>query len=380
MQFNGVNIANNYAINGGGLYTNISLILEDTNILNSVGALQVDNSSWQNQDNYFVTIKDSNISDNISKNSNGVVHFGIVKNIDINNSIFTDNNSTGNGAFLSINAYDNLSYVDSNFTHNFAPYILFEGLYEDINFINCTINDNIVDYGYIIRATSINMKDSNISNNQANIIIDVSGGDRWNPNLSALNANYFIGNISSDHNNRTAMFNFNNTIVTNTVFMNNKTESINATMMNLNKGYIVNCTFFDNIDESSHKNGTLSLNGVMINSIINDQEGTNSIIFSGDSYVYNSYVDYASMDLGSYTVLRRNNFKPTTTSISLDSLAKPDNDSFAIDSGLSPISDAFSNIVDEEYIIYIREALSSDIQHHTRSSENPIDIGAYEIN
>jgi hypothetical protein len=177
-----------------------------------------------------------------------------------------------------------------------------------------------------------------------------------------------------------AMFNFYNTIVTNTVFMNNKTESINATMMNLNKGYIVNCTFFDNIDESSHKNGTLSLNGVMINSIINDQEGTNSIIFSGDSYVYNSYVDYASMDLGSYTVLRRNNFKPTTTSISLDSLAKPDNNSFAIDSGLSPISDTFSNIVDEEYILYIREALSSDIQHHTRSSENPIDIGAYEIN
>jgi len=363
---------------GGGLYVNTSLLMEHVYIHDCTGALQVDNRTWSVQNDFNVTIIDSNISSNVSKNSEGVVQIGIISHLVFEHSIFENNQILKDAALFAINAYNEVSFKRSKFLNNAAPYLFFNGLYYNINFDSCTIASNEIEYGSLVRANGIVIKDCNITDNKSDILISTDGGDRWHPYYTWIERSRFVNNISDDHNMREAMIDVHNGTVVNSVFVKNQTYSNNATIVNIHNGYVLNSTFYDNRDFSSYTNATLTLNGVICNSVLKDGEDTHSIRFAGDSWIYNTYVDYATIDEMDYSVIKKHNIRASREDVEIDENGMPESGTVLVNSGLKTDSLEFASLIDESpFEAEIVQALQYDVDKNTRGSL--MDIGAYGL-
>ncbi len=372
--------------NGGGIYTINSLMLKNVKIYFSGagygGAIYM-NSLSQDSEKYFMRIEDSNISNNTSVNTGGAIVAYNIGKVELVNTIISGNKALLTGSkILDLRVSELVTVDNCTISNNISEK---NGIFDTINIHvkKSEISNNQSSGWYLLRGSNIIMEDSIIKNNTtrySGIISASTNTISWkDTKMSVFKRNKFLNNQVRDYQVlHHGAFDFGDSILVNNLFQNNLTDDGNHAMVTLASGYVVNNTFYQNTDTAWHINGVLGFGGTIINTIFNDEEVTNEILFSSDSNLYNSYVDYAKLS-GTYTVIKKDNKKPSYGDISMTDNGELQSDSIAIDTGLNPESAKFKELIgnDADYQV-ILDALKTDLLGNSRIVNGVIDMGAIE--
>lgn len=360
--------------NGGCLSTTSSLIMDNTKVsscggLNG-GAIYVYHA--QRRDNAFVKILDSNLSNNASTSFGAAIYVGgyPINRFELINSNVSHNKGWYSNANIIQVDSETSSLKNTLITDNIAQEHTLVGIYH-ANIESCIFKDNYTNRS-TISSQDLTISNSTFSNNITNINILSLGGDSDTQNI--VKNSKFINNTSNG-----GSYSFYNTILVNNLFQGNKSTNANYSFISMDGGYIVNNTVINNINREGSTRGLLNISGTIINSIFENNETINEISFSGNSNLYNSYVDYGKLSYGSYTVIKKDNLVPAYGDISVAENGELGADSLAIDTGLNPESGTFKDLIgnDADYQI-ILDALQTDLIGNPRINNDIIDMGAIE--
>lgn len=139
----------------------------------------------------------------------------------------------------------------------------------------------------------------------------------------------------------------------------------------------------------------MKTNGIIINNIFTGDNET--INLTGDSKIYNNYIDYTKIEDNGNNAIKKNNLQPASAGniyLATDNKTLTSN-SPVIDKGLNPSSTSFKDLIggatrvyndqtQENDIVYpkyeeILELLKTDLVGNKRIHNNTIDMGAVEF-
>jgi len=365
---------------GGGIYSNTSVELTHSKIVHCAGqnggAISIHWSKYGNSSGYLKVI-DSNLTDNTSSYYGAAIYAGNnLGKIELSKTEIVGNTAWyDDGNILELGGNDHISIdnclIKKNLSKQRGSIILLRTGASSSSSITFTeIINNSVGSAPILKAyKNFIMHDSILDANVGSWMMSIEEGKFYNNkfiNQTAGSSHYYIKKG----------------ILVNNIFQNNViTETSTALIVMEDGGYVVNNTFYQNKDTSGYAyNAVLNFKGIVINTIFHDDIVTNAIKFTGDSSVYNTYVDYSKLlNNDNYRVIKKNNKKPTNGDISLDLNGKPLENSLAIHNGLDPYSDTFKNLINDATVYdTILEILQTDLEGKERISGEGIDIGAYE--
>lgn len=372
-------ISNNNAVGGGGAINTPILTIARSVVFNnkSTSSTSYGGGILANQ----INMSDCNISNNIITNNDGG---GISTSLDstINNSVI-EGNSANDGGGIFVRSDSTLKITNSKI-----------------------LNNKGVKNGGGIRAYTAIVDNTFFSENSVtNSYAYALGGAIYSTKNMMITRSVFNGNSALS--NGSAIYSLGNLFLINSLFINNnitRTDILDNGMIEAtNNAYIFNNTFLNNIDNA------LKIKGLIINNLFTSND--NDLYVSGDSYLYNNYVDNSKIkNQANYTIINKNQLSQSNT-LDLSTEGKPQEGSLAINAGLNPSDSVFLMQIDKffPYILangkystsstdtlgsticnaycmdnnatrnFIGSSLQSDLSGNARISSDAIDVGAYEF-
>jgi len=376
------NISNNISSTGGGFYANGTTTINNSTVSYNEAS---NNGAGGFYSGSITTVTNSIISYNNGKNtryyrsigSGGFYAGGTTTVID---STISNNSSYGSaGGFFSENtATITNSTISNNSCSDYYSGSDGGGFYASSAIINnSTIKNNksVRNGGGFYTSSSTTIANSTITNNQAN-----NGGGFYS-NSTTTNSSTITNNYA---NNTGGGFYVNNATVTNSIFIENNATT--GAIFSANTSYINNNTFVKNI-------GSISAQGIFVNNIFS--ENNEDITLTGESKIYNNYIEYNKIEDNGHNVIKKKNLQPVSAGeIYLTSKYILKSKSPVIDKGLNPSSATYKKIIGGEESLYnyntgtyettypqynkMLELLKTDKVGNKRIHNNTIDMGAVE--
>jgi len=418
--FRGISIVDgNSTTNGGGVYTNHNIKIENCDITNN-------NSNGNGGGFYSQTtaiISNSIISENHANNSGG--GFDSYGMTTITNSIVSNNSSYDNGGFGS---YGQTIVKDSTINKNYANHNQGGfGSHTKTTIINSNISKNKSDgavagfgsngatvvtnstisennsssgYGGFWSNGTTKVIDSIISNNIAN---GDGGGFNSNSATTVINSTIInnqgknigggfisdgftlINNSKISNNNAVnqggGFYTSDTIIVTNSILANNS-AIYGASLYSAPYGGYPYPNYNSYLSSNNFIGNSSSIHaqGVFVNNIFNNN-GDTDINLIGNSKIYNNYIDYNKIEENSNNVIKKQNLQPSAVG---DVHLNNDNETLAsnspvIDKGLNPSSATYKKIIDNDDIYnQMIQLLKTDKVGNRRVHNETIDMGAVE--
>ncbi len=405
----------------GAVYTNHNIEIKDCNISNnkaslaggffSAGTTKVANSTISNNSdggggfrdgqggggfysNGVTTVTESTISNNSSSRyysyGGGFYSNGATT---VTKSTISNNSSSGyysyGGGFYSNGATTVTKSTISN-NNSGAVYSYGGGFYSNgaTTVTKSTISNNnsgdLYSYGggFYANGGAYNsdvvttVTESTISNNSSRSHdyhhYSSGGGFYVNHGTTTVNSS----NISNNSANSGGGFSSEaTTTVTNSIFTENNASN-GAIFASLDyfpqSSYLSNNIFIKN-------KGSIISKGIFINNIFDSNNA--DITLSGDSKIYNNYIDYSKIEDNAYNVIKKHNLQPASVG---DVYLNNDNETLdssspVIDKGLNPSSATYKKIIDNDGIYnQLLELLKTDKVGNKRVHNGTIDMGAVE--
>jgi len=385
LTFKGISIIDgNSSTNGGGIYSNHSIKIEDCNISNNSSSGFGGGFSSNG-----ITIIINSIISNNRNNMNYYSKGGGFYSSDI---VTITNSTISNNVNIGKDSYGGGFYSDSNIT-----------------IINSTIsnNSNIAYYysnggGFYSLNGNIIITNSTIFNNENNCSGTSSGGGFYSALTTITNS------IVSNNKNNNSYYSSGGGFYSSMATITNSTVSNNSNNSNNNRSYgggfysdtaiVINSKFFENNSTNGaiycgwygnsfvsnnifiNNYGYIEAKGVFINNIFkNNRKMDINLIDS--SKIYNNYIDYAKIEDNGFNFIKKNNLQPSEVG---DVYLNSDNKTLSrnspvIDKGLNPNSTTFKEIFDNDDIYnQVVELLNTDIDGKPRVVNGTIDMGASE--
>ncbi|MBI5374877.1 MAG: right-handed parallel beta-helix repeat-containing protein [Candidatus Schekmanbacteria bacterium] len=361
---------------GGGISSSSDIIITNTTISNNVayngGGIHAGKEA---------TVINSTISNNSANKYGGGIYGESGATITITNSIIS-NNSVTNIIPYNFVCSDYNKKFNTNGNETIKKVVIIDNI-DPLLFSG-------TGYGAGIYASAVTVTNSTISNNRALIV----GGGIY-ANAVTIRNSTISGNDGGG-------------IYANTVNVTNSTISENISgfcYSTCERGggiyagdsvTAINSTISDN---SSTAGGGICGKGNFINNIFTNN--SSDIYFSGDSNLYNNFIDNTKLENElSFVITKENNVEPEEvkrnyfpdsdlrlgahvykTSYDSESLNFADSDfrlgagSIAINKGLNPSSKLFKKLINDKSIL---KALKTDKDGNKRIRGKAIDLGAYE--
>ena len=331
--------------------------------------------------NKNIDINKCNISKNTTSSDGGGL-YGInltIKNSTISNNISISNyyRSGGGGFYATATSILN-SIISKNKAKNGGGFYVSSSIIKTSSIFN---NSASSEGGGFIGGNT-NIEKSTISNNSSG---DSGGG--FSSASATINSSTILKN--SAKNDGGGFYSSGTLTLTNSMFLDNNssTGAIFHNSSYYSFAYVSNNSFIGNI-------GSIHSEGIFINNIFSSNDA--DITLSGDSKIYNNYIDYTKINDGGYNVIKKSNLQPASVGeIYFDSDNKKlTEDSPVLDKGLNPSSITYKKIIGGEKRVYnseIREyelsspqynkmvnLLKDDMLGKNRIHNGTIDMGAVE--
>jgi len=351
--FKGVSVIDgNSSSDGGGIYSSKNIEITNSIISNNTSS----NSGGGFYSNGRITISNSTISNNSSGNnwSNYGGGFYSSDATTITNSTISNNSSTYNGGGF----YSGTTIVTKSTISNNTSSENGGGFYSGTTTVtNSTISNNSANNGGGFYAGTTTVTNSTISNNSARY----NGGGFYSSNKDTITNSIFSENNAT----------------TGAIFDSSSYSSY---------AYISNNTFINN-------KGSIKSEGIFVNNIFS--KNNEDIDLVADSKIYNNYIDYSKIEDNGNNVIKKKNLQPASVGdIYLTSKYALKAKSPVIDKGLNPSSATYKKIIGGEEEVYnsdtreyetvypqyekMLELLKTDKVGNKRVHNGTVDMGAVE--
>jgi len=332
---------------GGCIYTYLQNLTLDHSLVSKCkstrsrgGAI----SSWRHVTLLHSTVSDSNLATNDSgTGTKGGGIYARTSRIEYSNIINNHGGSQGGGVYSVYATTVINSTISNNSTGSRIRFPTGGGIHASAVFItesNITNNTSYTGGGLHVYAT-VNIDKSIISRNSAS----------------------FESALHTDRDGKAK--------ITNSLFSNNRGG---PSFIRSNTSYYINNNFIDN-------EGYLQADGVLINNIFKSSVNID-LSLTGDTKLYNNYIDYSKITQYGNLLIKSNNLNPIYVGdiqLWIDDLMLR-TDSPARDVGLDPRSTLFEFTIDDIGVYnYLLPKLRYDIYLNPRNyNDTTIDIGASE--
>jgi hypothetical protein len=339
------NISNNIAFEGGGFYSNGTTTVSDSTISHNSSTT----TSYRFCGGGFysagtTTITNSTISQNNNNSYNGAGGFYSAGTTTITNSTISQNTSDSVGGFSS-------------------PYQI-------TRITNSTVSNNKGFYGGFY-AGSVIIHNSTISNNHAR-------GDGGGFYAGHVTINSSIINNNHARGDGGGFYAIDGTIINSIFSENNATIGATYYSSDDSSAYNFYYSFYINNNIFVKNKGSIYSTGIFVNNVFSEND--EDITLTGESKIYNNYIDYNKIENNGHNVIKKKNLQPSSVGeVYLTSKYALKSESPVIDKGLNPSSATYKKIIDNDTIYNkMLELLKTDMVGNKRIHNSTIDMGAVE--
>jgi len=335
-----ISLINGKSSIGGGIYSGNNIVIEDCNISNNTSTTY----SLAGGGGFYainkITLRNSIISYNTSNHHGGGLYTEGTTTV-INSTIsYNTSNKNGGGLY----AGGTTIVIDSTISHNTSASSYGGGLYAHVTTITgSNISYNTSGYGGgLCIVDELYISNSSFMNNRASV--------------------------------RGTLLTTSSVIMVNSLIANsNDAVDTSGFYYAPQKSYFSNNVFMNNTGTA------LSSEGVFVNNIFVDNE--NDISLTGETSVYNNYIDYAKIIDNDKSIYKKSNLQPASVGdiyLSDDNVTLLSN-SPVIDKGLNIGSTTYKDMISDE-TVYARlnEFLTTDKVGNVRVFGDLVDMGAVE--